>query len=190
MTVREINALAGQRNPSALHYHFGSRDGLVQAILGAHQAAMDDELRRRLDELESRDAVTIRDVVEAAVRPLARKLESESGRDFLRILPQVLDVVSDHLRRGATLGGSDQPSRTLTLLDGCIAELPRAVRQERLVAYSLTLTSLFAERALLVESGDPPGLEHEQFVHHVLDVVGAVVGAPSTVKARRTRRAT
>ena len=36
-TLRELNARAGQRNPSALHYHFGSRDGLVLAILQAHQ---------------------------------------------------------------------------------------------------------------------------------------------------------
>jgi AcrR family transcriptional regulator len=38
VTVRELNEVAGQRNASALHYHFGSREGLLRAIV---------ELRRR-----------------------------------------------------------------------------------------------------------------------------------------------
>ena len=49
--LREINALAGQRNSSALHYHFGSREGLVEAILSEHQNAMDGDVRPALDAL-------------------------------------------------------------------------------------------------------------------------------------------
>lgn len=50
--VREINEMAGQRNPSALHYHFGSRGGLVTAIMLRHQSEIDKIVERRLDELE------------------------------------------------------------------------------------------------------------------------------------------
>ena len=32
-TIRQINAAAGQRNQSAIHYHFGSRDGILDAIM-------------------------------------------------------------------------------------------------------------------------------------------------------------
>ncbi len=39
--IREINELAGQRNPSALHYHFGSRMAVVEAILLRYQSAID-----------------------------------------------------------------------------------------------------------------------------------------------------
>ena len=35
-TLREITEAAGQRNVSALNYHFGSREGIVQAILEYH----------------------------------------------------------------------------------------------------------------------------------------------------------
>jgi AcrR family transcriptional regulator len=48
-TVREITAAAGQRNVSALNYHFGSRDGLLAAILEHHGVPTDDARRVRLE---------------------------------------------------------------------------------------------------------------------------------------------
>ena len=47
--IREINDRAGQRNPSAVHYHFGSKEGLVEAILLRHQEALEIEAGRRLN---------------------------------------------------------------------------------------------------------------------------------------------
>ena len=32
VSLRQINSAAGQRNSSAAHYHFGSKEALVQAI--------------------------------------------------------------------------------------------------------------------------------------------------------------
>src|SRR5690242_21868678 len=49
--LRDINELAGQRNASALHYHFGGRPELVQAIIDRYRlsdeehAAIEAELR-------------------------------------------------------------------------------------------------------------------------------------------------
>ena len=39
VSLREINKAAGQRNSSALHYHFGSREGLLRALLAREAAA-------------------------------------------------------------------------------------------------------------------------------------------------------
>ncbi len=52
--IRDINRLSGQRNPSAVHYHFGSKEGLLEAILVRHQQAVEVEVARRLDELLGR----------------------------------------------------------------------------------------------------------------------------------------
>src|SRR3954467_14037445 len=49
--LRDINEFAGQRNASALHYHFGGRPELVQAIIDRYRlsdevhAAIEAELR-------------------------------------------------------------------------------------------------------------------------------------------------
>ena len=90
VTVRELNEVAGQRNASALHYHFGSREGLLRAIVERHQARVDVERARRLEALDGEPDV--RTLVELVLAPLAEELRSASGRDYLRIVPQLLDM--------------------------------------------------------------------------------------------------
>jgi AcrR family transcriptional regulator len=185
--LREINALAGQRNSSALHYHFGSREGLVEAILSQHQTAMDEELKPALTELVAReDPPPIRAVVALWVHALGGQLQQQSGRDFLRILPQVLDLVNPTVRRGGSPTASAQSARTLALLDKRLADLRTPVRRERLVAYTLILTSLFADRAALVESQGELVLDDTQFAAHATDVICGAIEAPSTVQVRRS----
>jgi len=183
--LREINALAGQRNSSALHYHFGSRDGLVLAILGAHQSEMDEELEPHLDALEAQaEPPTIREIVEVAIYPLARQLATQSGRDFLRLLPQVLDLVTTPVREGTTLRLAKQSARIIALLERCLGHLPVEVRRERMMTYVLMITSLFVERATEVEAGRRRGLTDEQFAAHACDVITGALEAPSTVALR------
>ncbi|MFC5674285.1 MULTISPECIES: TetR/AcrR family transcriptional regulator [Streptomyces] len=46
--LRDIVRLAGQSNPSAVHYHFGSREGLFEAVMRARQQRVDRVLTERL----------------------------------------------------------------------------------------------------------------------------------------------
>src|SRR5262249_16957212 len=72
VSLRQIGAAAGHRNPNAVQYHFGSRDGLLQAIVEHRLPPIN---RRRLELLDRADAAPadqrLRLVVEAVVRPLA-----------------------------------------------------------------------------------------------------------------------
>ncbi|MEM8500088.1 MAG: helix-turn-helix domain-containing protein [Pseudomonadota bacterium] len=52
VSLRAIARAAGQKNPSALHYHFGSREELIEAIVA-----------RRLRQQEARRAELLREVV-------------------------------------------------------------------------------------------------------------------------------
>lgn len=178
--IGEINQLAGQRNPSAVHYHFRSKQGLVVAILRRHQVALEVEVGRLLDELEgSGTVVPVRALVEAMVRPLAAELESPSGRDFLRIIPQFIGPLDANLRRGVAEPVTAQSRRLLALLEDRMRHLPQAIRRERLVAYTLVLTSLLAERARHLEDRRPTALDADQFIDHLLDVIEAVMTAQS-----------
>ena len=188
--LREINALAGQRNASALHYHFGSRDGLVNAILFEHQTAMEDDVRPALDRLmAASDEPSTRAVVTIWAGALTGQLQTESGRDFLRLLPQVLDTVNRTVREGTDLRQSPQSARTFAVLDARLADLPTAVRRERLVAYALILATLFADRAALVESGAPLALDDDEFAAHVTDVICGALGTRSSVSYKSSASA-
>lgn len=181
--IGEINELAGQRNPSAVHYHFGSKQGLVVEILRRHQEGLEVEVGRCLDELEGGESpASIRQVVEAMVRPLAAELESASGRDFLRIVPQFIGPLDANLRRGVAEPVTAQSRRLLGLLEDRMTHLPQAIRRERLVTYTLVLTSLLADRARHLEDRQPTPLDADQFVDHLLDVIEAVMTVPSSIR--------
>lgn len=178
--LREINELAGQRNSSALHYHFGSRDGLVLAILQRHEDEIDREVAQVLDQWQ-RDGhePTVRDIASAVVRPLAAELTSPSGRDFLRIVPYVVPGLSATLRQGRAEPLTPQTKRVLDLYERRIADLPEPLRRERLVVYMLMLTAVLADRAQQLESKARPTLDHEQYVDHVLDMVEGIFSVPA-----------
>ena len=154
----------------------------MEAILAEHQTAMDvDGAPRARPRRTAGAAPTVRDVVAVWVDALTGQLQTESGRDFLRLLPQVLDAVNRAVREGTDLRNSAQSARTFTLLDACLADFPTAVRRERLVAYALILTTLFADRAALVQSGTPLALDDDEFAAHATDVICGAVEVPTTV---------
>lgn len=44
----DITRRAGQRNRGAVHYHFGSRDGLIVAVIDQHAAFLAQLLNERM----------------------------------------------------------------------------------------------------------------------------------------------
>jgi AcrR family transcriptional regulator len=155
VTIREINDRAGQRNASALHYHFGSRESLLVAIVERHQPAIDGERARRLANAGD-DAHA---VVHAILTPLTNRLQSPEGRDYLRIVPQLL---------GPGHGDDDLPTPAalvdgLARLEGQIARLSASVRSQRLRSMLLVTTTLLADRAARLETETRLPLSHTAF---------------------------
>lgn len=81
VSLRRIVIASGAQNPSALHYHFGGREGLIGAATAFLQQWLEPRACARLQALEGRPH-TIRDVVEATFGPVIEMLqESTLGRD-------------------------------------------------------------------------------------------------------------
>lgn len=153
VTVRELNEEAGQRNASALHYHFGSRDGLLRAIVAKHQVVVDADRARRLELL---DQPTVPDLIALVIAPLAEQLRSPSGRDYLRIVPQLLDL------EAAT---PPALAATMEMLTERLDFAPD-IRRERLRSMLLSAFTLLADRA----GTKKPALSHDRFVANLVDM--------------------
>lgn len=187
--IRELHELAGQRNASALHYHFGTRQGLVDTIIAEHMAEVDAAIHRQLDERQLDARPEVRRVLEAVVPAFATKLLDESGRHFLRIIPQLLPQLSRNFRQGRFAPATSESVRVLGLLDRAISHQPEAIRLEQLASYTLILITLLADRAEQIDRGHDLVLDHDTFVENLIDLLtGALARPDRRVAPRATGR--
>jgi AcrR family transcriptional regulator len=87
VSVRAILEAAGV-NVALAHYHFGSREGLVQDLLRTRVGPLVEEQLRCIDEADARgDAASLEDVLRAYFIPVARWLTERpgSGRLFVQL---------------------------------------------------------------------------------------------------------
>ncbi len=75
VSTRNIAREAGQKNHSALQYHFGGRDQLIDAILSYRMTPLNTRRQEMLREYQAKDQPsTVRDLVELFLRPFAEEL--------------------------------------------------------------------------------------------------------------------
>jgi AcrR family transcriptional regulator len=172
-TSREIVEAAGQRNVSALTYHFGSREGVLRAILLRFDEILDAERGELLARI-GEDAST-RDLVATLLIPYARPLRTADGRDYLRIVAQ-LGERFPHWRDEELTG--PYLRRILGLLEARPADFPRAVRRERVVAAITLMTAAMAERARLTAEGSRRRLDDRTFLGNLADMIVGLLEAP------------
>lgn len=89
-SVRDITTMAGQRNASAMHYHFGGREGLVAAVLSRHGARVAQERASLI--AGSGNETHVASLMRIVVEPLANRLLDEGGCRYLLILEQCLTI--------------------------------------------------------------------------------------------------
>lgn len=101
VSVRDITEAAGA-NTAAVHYHFGSKAGLVTAILERRAGVMGRRRAELLDALEGRQHLDLRSVAEAMVLPTAEMAASAPGGQhyvaFLATLGSSTDLLTDLIR--------------------------------------------------------------------------------------------
>lgn len=175
--MRDIVRDAGQANDSAVHYHFGSRVGLLTAICQRHIDEMDPE-RERLLAAQPHDAdleIAVRDLV----HPTAAQLSSKSGRYFLRITAQL----SGH---AGVRAGSTPPDVVSRPLRAQLAQVHRLCADflsdelagERVAVLIGAVTAALAERAVAIDEDADFALDEQTFVANLEAMLVAALRAP------------
>ena len=179
--LRDINELAGQRNASALHYHFGGRPELLTAIIDRYR--LSDEEHAAIEAELRAGPHDIREVVEGLVHRSCAWLATPDGRDYIRFVFQF--VVRLPLRE-QLLEGTEAPSLAseraqVDLIHEALPDLPERIVRERAVA-SLDLVLLqIAERARIIDDEDGRGLLDEaEWMENLVDMATGLLTAPAS----------
>lgn len=181
----DITRKAGQRNRGALHYHFGSRDGVLCAVLERHV----DFLHRREGELLAAALAAGDDdvvsVVAAIVRPAVELAETGwRGRCFLVVLAQLVEedqaaLAPEVQAAMARTGGYE----VYALLAERMGDVDDAVRTERFSLVTSFILRAVADRARARERkgrGGRQQLDLEDFTQNLIAMVAAMLCAPAT----------
>jgi len=195
--------LAGQANDSAVHYHFGSRRGLLAAIVDRHMRRMEEQRKPALDALEAAGASEAAErgaergadrgadrradrgadlgaVLAAVVEPMTAELTDQSGRDFLRIVAQLAG--ESGARTGEVphpLAGTALAGQLALLHARCRDHLAEPVARERIAIAIVMLTAALADRAHRIDEHLPVLLEHQAFVANLTTMLTAALLAPA-----------
>nr|WP_229746154.1 TetR/AcrR family transcriptional regulator [Rhodococcus trifolii] len=127
---RQVSEGAGQRNSSAVGYHFGTKDDLVLAIVQKHAVPIEESRKRLLAEIEG--STDLRDWVTCLVVPYIEHLVTMGAHSsYARFSAQVM---TDPALRGViyeTALESPALRRILAGLQSCVRDLPPSVRAAR-----------------------------------------------------------
>lgn len=178
VSLREINREAGARNAMAVQYHFGDRDGLIEAILDKHFPAMESARHELLDAYEAEKPAGVRPLAAALVRPYAAKLtDRDGGPEFLQVYAALLNQPSPHIEPT----GFQEPGRSVhrwrDLIDPFLDD--DAVRlHRRFTSITYTITEL-GRRARAERRSD-----HRLFTSYLVDNVSAILAAETSDETR------
>jgi AcrR family transcriptional regulator len=179
VSLRAINQAAGQRNSSALQYHFTDRNGLVRAVLAKHRAVTDPRRHALLDQYEVDGNQDLRPLAAALVLPLATKLhDPDGGRAFLQINAEVYTRAGSVLELVPRPDRADSVRRWHRIADSLLPVTERKVLHTRFAANRFAFVELGRRAAA------PPRRDDRLFTSHLIDLVTALLTAVPSVRTR------
>ncbi|MGO4446229.1 TetR/AcrR family transcriptional regulator [Mycobacterium sp. 2YAF39] len=170
--LRDIAIAAGQRNNSAVNYHFRNRQDLIDAVVRRRLEPMEGERAQMLEAL----ADDAHDDVRAWLRIMVLPLTTVGSPYYARFL----QAASLHLRTDESQG-SVWP-KVLARLAHAIPTGDRGARRRRVKAVATTMFALLAERERSAQAGDDVGTAEE-----IIAMLAAALTTPMPVDGTLSR---
>lgn len=186
VSLRAVNAAAGT-NVAAVHYHFGSKDALLEAVMRRRMDRLATLRLAMLRALGEHPSPPVRAVVEALVAPLAELSEDAAGpgRAYVRFLA-ALRAAGPQYRTLMARAFAPQFAPFDEALARALPHLPTPLRHFRLrIAGDAVVTTLAApEEAGSTLRGDGAAFEHAEIVAALIDGVTGLLAAPVSDRPR------
>lgn len=178
VSLREVSVAAGQLNNSAVGYHFGSRETLIDAILERHSTPIQARYEAQLDALERHCSLTLRAAVEILVLPIVAKLDDpDGGWPYLSLCAQL--SVSPHLPLVERPVARTPQVQRLMLAMLKFVQSPPELARFRLERTASTIYSSLTQWYRLVEERSAH-VPREVFAQDLIDAVVDIICRPAS----------
>jgi AcrR family transcriptional regulator len=187
VSIRAVNREAGL-GPASVHYHFGTKEALLDAVLSVHGDIVEKQFKDRAQEIARGEAPTTpHDLVLMLAQPYLDVMASDrrAGHDWVRLVSQQLQ----------THPGSILDSSFTKLARGAVARVfPEANANDVARAMRMCLTLLVTQLAQMGRPSRPSAASVDldlllDFLSGGLEAtLGSQPGAASGSESRRGRR--
>jgi AcrR family transcriptional regulator len=133
VSVKMITTDAGARNPSAVHYHFGSIESLIEEVFAKRYREIEAERAVRLERVTQSDPqARLPALLEAAIGPFLEACLEEYGRVYARFCLQfVADPRFDYAKLIMDAGAQTFVRLSEEII-ACLPHIPLATLEQRM----------------------------------------------------------
>ena len=181
VSLRQINVAAGQKNSSAAHYHFGTKEALILSI---YQVRMEHVNKRRMLMLEHIEQTgqqkNIRTLVEVIIHPIVAEIDADdSGRYYIRFMAQAIGHPQLDLVTLSKQEHSSGLAQTLKLLRKALPDTPDLIFGQRFgLAFEQIIHSLSDREKLRRMPNNAFEIDASLFVSNLVDCISGAISAP------------
>lgn len=188
-SLNTITRAARQSNRNAIQYHFGGKNGLVQAIFDKHSPGIAQRRAALIDEMAAADLPTEVIVARAMVQPLIEKLDDpDGGEAFIHISAELITA--------NTLGYQSPEKHHLQLVRESkiaaftaqqLAELPAPIVEQRILQMNILAYHGVSDHARVRTLPQYQGLstDTEFMASNLIDSIVAVLSAAPSARTKQ-----
>lgn len=184
VSPRQIALAANQHNQSALYYHFGSKEELIEALLEVRMANINLRRLRMLEEMEQQGRMhDMRSLLGAIAFPLVHEInKTDGGGYYVRFLAHLFadrtlrDILITHGEQSEILQRVYSGLRSLT------QALPEQLWTERLRFVVGGIINALAGREKMRANGEQGwyDLPEQAYINNLIDVGMACLFIPAS----------
>ena len=187
VSMRQINVAAGQRNSSAAHYHFGSKEALITVTFHYRMERINRRRLQRLDKISKAGQVgDLRMLVEAMIVPIVEEIEqSKGGRHYIRFAAQCLGHPRIDFFSLWRSEDSEALQRIFRLIKAAISGVPAIVISQRFGMIMALIIHSLADRDIFRLSTEArTDFNAAAFLNNLVDSCTGVLTAPVSAETQ------
>ena len=187
VSIRDIVTTAGQKNESALQYHFDNRQGLINALKTQRNDEVEGQRSELLQQLLAQSTTpTLREICNVMVRPAFNLAQSNPDfRRYIKAFGHEITLAQNSAVRAVSKGKAD--AEVGILLRKELSHLDEAAYRARLDGAIRFISASMVHPAK--QKNAFRGAQAEVFFNSLLDALSGLLNAPESPETTKATKA-